>query len=50
MLTGKMAGNNAGGGNYNISCEINLSANIGKRRNCIEEKVEDMKSFTSEIC
>ena len=39
-----MAGNNAGG-NYNISCKINLSTNIGK-----EERVEDKKPFTCEIC
>ena len=42
-----MAQNNAGG-NYNISCEINLSANIGKGEK--EEKVEDKKQFTCRYC
>ena len=42
-----MVGNNAGG-NYNISCKINLSTNIRKGRK--EERVEDKKPFTCEIC
>ena len=32
-------------GKYNVSCKINLSTNIGK-----EERVEDKKPFTCEIC
>ena len=42
---GELRGNNAGG-NYNISCEINLS----KGRNPIEEKVQDKKQFACRYC
>ena len=34
--------------NCEVSCEVNLSTNIGKGEK--EEKVEDMKPFACEIC